>query len=139
MKIGEVSRRSGLPASTIRFYETQGLLPPAPRVRGQRSYGPEALDYLRLVSWARRVGFRMKEVRELVGRLNDDGPQKARMRRAIAGKIRELDQWVDRARTMRRALRAADSCPCLSLADCARFLVGRVSARRGLQSPPGPG
>ena len=63
MRIGEVAKRSGVSADTIRYYERIGLLPKAPRTTaGYREYGVSAVDRVRLVQNALRFGFSLKQV-----------------------------------------------------------------------------
>lgn len=58
MKIGELSRRSGVATSAIRFYEEQGLLTPSSRTAsGYREYGDEALDRLEMMQLLKKLGF----------------------------------------------------------------------------------
>lgn len=64
MKIGEFARSCGVASSTIRFYETQGILPPPPRgVNGYREYGAPAIEALRLIQQAQKLGFSLNEIR----------------------------------------------------------------------------
>lgn len=67
MKIGELARRSGLAASTLRFYESKGLLTAVDRQsNGYRSYPPEALAVLSIISDAQQAGFSLEEIRQVL-------------------------------------------------------------------------
>lgn len=67
MKIGELSKRSGLAASRIRFYEREGLLQLVERqANGYRTYPEEALVVLNLIEIAQDAGFSLDEIRDLV-------------------------------------------------------------------------
>lgn len=67
MKIGELARRSGLAASTIRFYESKGLLRMADRrANGYRAYPPEAVAVLAIIASAQQAGFTLEEIRHLL-------------------------------------------------------------------------
>jgi DNA-binding transcriptional MerR regulator len=67
MKIGELARRGGTTAKTIRFYEQAGLLPaPARTNAGYRDYGPESLDRLEFVRRAQSAGLSLREVRQVL-------------------------------------------------------------------------
>jgi DNA-binding transcriptional MerR regulator len=71
MKIGELSRQSGLAASAIRFYEEQGLLAPISRTAaGYREYASNAVDRLRLIQASKQMGFSLEIIR---GLLADNG------------------------------------------------------------------
>jgi MerR family transcriptional regulator, copper efflux regulator len=65
MRIGELSRRSGLPASTLRYYESEGLLPAARAENGYRVYGVEAVDRLAFIAQAKHLDLPLPAVREL--------------------------------------------------------------------------
>lgn len=67
MKIGELAKRTGLTASRIRFYESQGLLPMVDRMpNGYRHYPKDALIILELIDTAQRAGFSLDEIRSLL-------------------------------------------------------------------------
>lgn len=72
--IGDLSRSTGVKATTIRFYEVEGLLaPPARTEGGHRVYGKPHLDRLGFIRHARELGFGMEDIRELL-RLADAAP-----------------------------------------------------------------
>lgn len=74
VSIGELSRATGVKATTIRFYEAEGLLmPPARTEGGHRLYGKAQLDRLGFIRHARELGFGMDDIRELL-RLADAPP-----------------------------------------------------------------
>jgi DNA-binding transcriptional MerR regulator len=67
MKIGELARRGGTTAKTIRFYEQAGLLPaPARTQAGYRDYGPESIDRLEFVGRAQSAGLSLREIRQVL-------------------------------------------------------------------------
>ncbi len=96
MRIGELARRSGVPAKTIRYYESRELLsPPARSAAGYRLYDDASLDRLRFVRKAQQLGLSLAEVRE-IAQLRDGGSE------PCAHVVRLLDaqiERVDRART----------------------------------------
>lgn len=65
MRIGELSRRSGIPASTLRYYEAEGLLPADRTGNGYRVYGPDAVDRLAFIGQAKHLDLPLPAVREL--------------------------------------------------------------------------
>ena len=66
MRISELSGTTGVPASTLRFYEQRGLLP-ADRTSGNyRDYGDGAVDRLAFIGAAQDLGLRLDEIRELL-------------------------------------------------------------------------
>lgn len=81
MRIGELSRRTGVTASAIRFYEASGLLPPAERgANGYRQYGETALQRLAQIQLAQRLGFALDRLRELFAAGGDGLPHELIMR-----------------------------------------------------------
>ncbi|MYM68695.1 MerR family transcriptional regulator [Pseudoduganella sp. FT55W] len=67
MKIGELAKRSGIPASTIRFYEAKGLLKVGSRQSsGYREYRQDALAVLSIINDAQQAGFSLEEIKQLM-------------------------------------------------------------------------
>jgi DNA-binding transcriptional MerR regulator len=75
LSIGDLSRAAGVKATTIRFYEAEGLLPVAARTDGgHRVYAQAHFDRLSFIRHARELGFGMEDIRELL-RLADAAPE----------------------------------------------------------------
>ena len=108
MKISEVAQRAGVLATTIRFYESIGLLPAAHRVNGQRIYGPDVLDRLAVVRFGLKTGFSLKELKSLFLGFG----ARAKRRRAAQGKLKELKGLRDRVALMERLLKEISLCRC---------------------------
>ncbi len=69
MRIGQLATQSGLPAHTIRFYESKQLLPETARSHnGYREYKPAALERLGLIQLCQRLGFSLGEMQVLFAR-----------------------------------------------------------------------
>jgi DNA-binding transcriptional MerR regulator len=67
MRIGEVAERSGLSATTIRYYEDIGLVPaPARAPNGYRDYGAEAVERLRFIRDAQESGLTLEEIASIL-------------------------------------------------------------------------
>ncbi|GAB5380992.1 MAG: hypothetical protein Alis3KO_17760 [Aliiglaciecola sp.] len=67
MRIGELASKSGVPTSTIRFYEQKGLMPEVPRrASGYRIYDNDALDRLQLIKFSQSLGFSLDELPKLI-------------------------------------------------------------------------
>ena len=65
--IGALSREAGIPASTLRYYEREGLLEPSERSEGNyRLYGPDGLERLRFIRAAQAVGFTIIDIKTLL-------------------------------------------------------------------------
>lgn len=75
MRIGELARRAGTTAKTLRFYEQAGLLPEPDRTTsGYRDYEPAVLDRLAFVKGAQAAGLTLAEIREVVAVREAQGP-----------------------------------------------------------------
>jgi MerR family redox-sensitive transcriptional activator SoxR len=124
MTIGEVSKRSGLRASAIRYYERVGLLPKPARSSGQRRYDSRVLSRLAVLGRAKNCGFTLDEVRQL---FNDQGLPSERWQRVARNKIVELDALIERTRRMKELI--VRRCQCADLDECGRkLLAGKPEA-----------
>ena len=130
MKIGELSRQSGLPASTIRYYEPIGILPRAPRVGGQRRYAPDAVDRLAVLKLAQYCGFSLDEMRQLLYGFRPAVPPSKRWQQLALKKQAELDVEMSRISEMKRMLGRVAGCQCPDLAECGRRAAGVVFSNR---------
>jgi DNA-binding transcriptional MerR regulator len=117
MDITEVARRSGIPASTLRFYEEKGLIASVGRRGLRRLFNPGVLERLALIALGRAAGFSLDEIRRMFA---PDG--RARIdRRMLAAKAEELDHSIRRQSAVRDALRHAAVCPAPSHMECPTF------------------
>ena len=67
LKIGDVAASAGVTPEAVRYYEREGVIPPAPRESsGYRRYAEADVDRLRFIRRARDLGFSLTEVRELL-------------------------------------------------------------------------
>ena len=117
MDIREVTRRSGLPASTLRFYEEKGLVLALNQPGERRRFAANILDQLALISLGQSAGFTLDEIRTMLtgkGEPNID-------RQILAAKADEIDATIRRLRAMSRGLRHAAICPAPSHAECPTF------------------
>jgi DNA-binding transcriptional MerR regulator len=127
MDITEVARRSGLPASTLRFYEEKGLIASIGRRGLRRLFEPGVLERLAFIAMGRAAGFSLDEIALMFapdGRLRID-------RRTLAAKAEELDTTIRKLSAMRDSLRHAAACPAPSHMECPTFRrLLRAAARR---------
>ncbi len=95
MKIGELAERSGIPASTIRYYEKEGLLPKAQRgANGYRVYHDNALERLDLIQLGQKLGFSLDAIRSITA-LNG-----AALKEALLGQLNARLHEIDRLRAI---------------------------------------
>jgi MerR family transcriptional regulator, redox-sensitive transcriptional activator SoxR len=119
MAIGEVAERAGMSTSRIRFYEARGLLPEPERAGGKRRYSEEVLRRLAIIDAAQRVGFKLEEIRDLLG--SRDELAHERLRQLALLKLPELEDLIARATSVRRVLRICSQCSCESIDVCRMF------------------
>lgn len=106
LKVGEVARRAGLKARTVRFYEARGILPPARRAaNGYRLYAPDAVDVLRFVRQSQRLGLSLKEIGEIIAIRRGGRPPCVHVKRLLQAKTAELDRRLEDLLQLRRDLR----------------------------------
>jgi DNA-binding transcriptional MerR regulator len=95
MKIGELAERSGIPASSIRYYEKEGLLPKAQRgANGYRVYQDGALDRLDLIQLGQKLGFSLEAIKTVVALQGDA------LKDALLGKLEARLEEIDRLRAI---------------------------------------
>jgi DNA-binding transcriptional MerR regulator len=116
LDIAEVARRSGLPASTLRFYEEKGLIASVGRRGLRRLFDAGVVERLGLIALWRTAGFSLDEIARLLapGRPRFDRPM-------LAAKADELDRRIHELTAMRDGLRHAAACPAPSHMECPSF------------------
>ncbi len=117
LDIAEVARRSGLPASTLRFYEEKGLIKSVGRRGLRRLFDPAVLERLSLLALGSSAGFSLDEMKRMFrpnGLLEID-------RKMLADKAGDLDRSIRRLTAMRDGLRHAAACPAPSHMECPTF------------------
>jgi MerR family transcriptional regulator, redox-sensitive transcriptional activator SoxR len=129
LRIGEVAERSGIAASAIRYYESEGLVPRPGRRNGQRVYDETILDQLALIDVAKRAGFTVAEIKRLLTGFSRRTAPGERWRALTRGKLSELDERIAGAERMKAVLQVVMRCRCPTLADCSRAM--RAAAGRG--------
>lgn len=117
LDIVEVSRRAGVPASTLRFYEEKGLIASVGRRGLRRLFDPDVLDKLALIALGRVAGFSLDEIRLMVA---PNGKPRID-RRMLNAKADELDRTIRRLIATCEGLRHAANCPAPSHMECPTF------------------
>ena len=91
MKIGELAKRTGLAASTIRFYESKGLLKSVDRLsNGYRAYPPEAVSVLAIIMNAQQTGFTLDEIKSILS-ATAEGWRHAELMATLQRKIGDIE------------------------------------------------
>lgn len=117
MDISEVSKRSGLPASTLRYYEERGLIASVGRQGLRRMFAPEILEQLALISLGQAAGFSLDEIALMFS--TDKRPSIDR--KMLASKADQIDTMITRMRAMSDSLRHAANCPAKNHLECPSF------------------
>ena len=113
LRVAELAAAVGVPSDTVRYYERAGLLPPPARTAGgYRSYDAGAVDRLRFIRGAQRLGLRLSDIRDLLS-VRDTGtgpcePAEQLLRRRLG----EVDAEIGRLVALRTEMAAmADALP----------------------------
>ncbi|MCZ4323303.1 helix-turn-helix domain-containing protein [Pseudomonas anguilliseptica] len=135
MDIGKVSRWSGLPASTLRYYEEKGLIRSIGRNGLKRVFSESVIQRLALIALGREAGFSLDEIATMLA-----AGQPAIDRAQLQAKAEELDRSINRLSAIRDGLRHAASCPADNHLECPKFqqlmnLAARTTARSRVHPP----
>jgi len=117
MDIAEVAKRSGLPASTLRYYEEKGLITSVGRQGLRRLFEPAVLEQLALISLGQVAGFSLDEIAQMFSA--DKRPKIER--KMLETKADQIDTMIKRLRSMSNGLRHAANCPAPSHMECPSF------------------
>lgn len=115
--IGEVAKHSGLPASTLRFYEEKGLIASSGRHGLRRLFDDSVLQRLALIALGRSAGFSLDEIAAM---FHSDGRPRID-REQLLLKADGLDANIKQLIAMRDGLRHAADCPAPSHLECPKF------------------
>lgn len=115
--IGELSRRSGLSPSTLRYYEEVGLIRSGGRHGLRRQYGAETLTQLSLITMGKLAGFSLADIRAM---FSADSTL-ALPRRDLQLRADEIDRQIKSLTILSDALRHVAECPAPSHMECPKF------------------
>jgi MerR family copper efflux transcriptional regulator len=108
LKIGEVSKRSGVGVESLRFYEKVGLLGrPSRTESGYRLYDAEVLDRLDFIKRAQVLGFSLAEIARIIAEKQAGQSPCAEVRQVVRARLEELDERMKEMRRYRKELSAA--------------------------------
>ena len=117
MDISEVSKASGLPASTLRFYEEKALIKSSGRSGLRRLFHSNVIERLALISLARNAGFSLDEIGEM---FTSEAPEINR--ELLLAKADDLDIKIKELTAMRNGLLHAAACTAPNHFECPKFL-----------------
>ncbi|MGE4428475.1 MAG: redox-sensitive transcriptional activator SoxR [Solirubrobacteraceae bacterium] len=135
LTIGEVSRRSGVATSALRYYEDRGLVESQRAGSGHRRYPRTVLRRIAFIVFAQRVGLTLDEIAVELDRLpTDRAPNRRDWAKLSATWTDRIDERIAELQRLRGSLTNCIGCGCLSLSRCALSNPGDHAERFG----PGP-
>jgi len=120
LNIGQVAKATGISAKMIRYYESVGVIPPADRSEsGYRQYRERDLHTLRFVRRARKLGFSLDDIRQLVNLWHNPSRPSLEVKNLALQQIAELEARIQELDSMRQTLQElATSCQGNERPDC---------------------
>jgi MerR family redox-sensitive transcriptional activator SoxR len=135
LAIGAVSERTGVAASALRFYETEGLIHSTRSPGGQRRYARDTIRRVSFIRVAQQVGLSLDEIRSALSSLPDHRtPTEKDWQRLSAAWQPRLDAQIAVLERLRDRLGGCIGCGCLSLRFCRLLNPDDQAGERG----PGP-
>ncbi len=117
MDISDVARHTGLPSSTLRFYEKKGLITVVSAPGERRRFTADVLDQLALIALGQAGGLSLDEIQAM---LPPDGELRVDRQR-LRSKADDIDATIKRLQAMSQGLRHAADCPAANHAQCPTF------------------
>ena len=133
MNIGRLAELAHVNIDTIRYYERQGLLPPATRsASGYRKYGHGDLERLRFILRSKELGFTLAEIGELLSLTSNRQSDMRGVKRKAEERLAQVDRKIAELRRVKRGLRTLiAACPGRGELECCPI----VAALSGAQAP----
>jgi DNA-binding transcriptional MerR regulator len=114
--IGEVRARTGLPASTLHYYERHGLISSIERAGLRRQYGPDTIERLAVIVLCQRAGFSLEEIAELLATGGESS-----WKELVQAKLAQVRSQIRALRFIERGLTHALRCPSDNVLRCEHF------------------
>ena len=135
LTIGEISRRSGVAASALRFYEEKGLITSEREGAGHRRYPRPVLRRIAFIVFAQRIGLTLEEIGHELAKLPPHrAPTRSDWSRLSQAWTARIDGRIAELQRLRAGLTECIGCGCLSLERCQLSNPGDRAGRNG----PGP-
>lgn len=133
LTIGELSRRSGVAASALRYYESVGLIAAERTSGNQRRYPRHMLRRVAFIRAAQHVGLSLDEISTALASLPDGRtPTKSDWTRVSRSWTERIDRQIADLRQLKTRLTACVGCGCLSLRTCVLSNPDDVQGERGV-------
>lgn len=135
LSVGDVARRSGVPVSTLHFYESKGLISSQRSLGNQRRYARDVLRRVAFIRVAQRVGINLADIEAALATLPATAaPSREDWAQLSAAWRAELDERMAQLKKLRDTLDDCIGCGCLSIDRCRL----RNSYDELAQQGPGP-
>ena len=135
LTIGELSARSGVAASALRFYEDRGLIQSERNSAGHRRYARPTIRRVAFIVFAQKVGLTLEEIRTELAQLPGDRvPKRGDWARLSKAWTRRIDERIAELERLKLGLTECIGCGCLSLDRCKLANPDDRAGRAG----PGP-
>src|SRR5215469_15281865 len=135
LPISEISRRSGVASSALRFYEEKGLIKSERSGRGHRRYARAVLRAVAFIVFAQKIGLSLEEIgKELAKLPKNHVPERADWAKLSGSWTARIDAYIAELERLKAGLTQCIGCGCLSLDKCQLANPGDRAAQRG----PGP-
>src|SRR6058998_1916809 len=132
LTISQVSRRSGVAASALRFYEERGLVKSERAGSGHRRYPRAVLRRIAFIVFAQRMGLTLEEVSAEPAKLPENRvPERTDWAKISASWTKRIDERIAELERLRAGLTRCIGCGCLSLDTCQLVNPGDRAARQG--------
>jgi len=131
MDIAQVSKATGLPSSTLRYYEEKGLIASDGRKGLRRLYNKNVIERLAFISLSRNAGFSLKEIADM---FTPEGPDIKR--ELLLEKAEILDKKIKELSTVRDGLRHVAACKAPNHFECPKFLrLLQIAGKKRVRLP----
>lgn len=135
LTIGELSKRTGVATSALRFYEDQGLIDADRAESGHRRYAQATIRRVSFIKIAQEVGLSLQEIADAMSSLpHKRTPDQQDWAELSASWRPRLDEQIALLQRLRDRLDSCIGCGCLSLKKCGILNPGDIAGQRG----PGP-
>jgi MerR family redox-sensitive transcriptional activator SoxR len=132
LSIGEVSRRSGVAPSALRFYESRGLIHSVRGGGNHRRYHRAMLRRISIIRVAQTLGLSLQEIGSALASLpRDRAPNKRDWAKLSSHWGKRLDQRIAALQNLRERLSGCIGCGCLSMKNCALYNADDRAAQLG--------
>ena len=113
LNVSDIARRSGVSPDAVRYYEKEGLLPPAPRSpSGYRQYDETTADRISFIKGAQEMGLKLAEIGELLEIQDRGACPCGHTKTLVEGRIAEIDAEMNRLSRLRNDLASMAELEC---------------------------